>query len=176
MRKLTVREIAKLAGVSPSTVTRALQDHPRIAETTKAKIRAIVRRNEQKPIGMLIANPLGDLASDTFFAEVIKGAAEFLKGSGRQLLLESFDGQANSPLPDMITQERVCGIIVGGIPIDDEVVRRLANTLPAVFIGATWMTTRASVPSFLTTSLAAKPPGSTSSLAAMNTSFFWEAT
>lgn len=135
MRKLTVREIAKLAGVSPSTVTRALQDHPRIAETTKAKIRAIVRRNEQKPIGMLIANPLGDLASDTFFAEVIKGAAEFLKGSGRQLLLESFDGQANSPLPDMITQERVCGIIVGGIPIDDEVVRRLANTLPAVFIG-----------------------------------------
>ena len=135
MRKLTVREIARLAGVSPSTVTRALQDHPRIAEETKAKIRAIVRRNEQKPVGMLIANPLGDLASDTFFAEVIKGAAELLKGFGRPLLLESFDGRASGPLPDMVAQERVCGIIVGGIPIDDEVVRRLAQTLPAVFIG-----------------------------------------
>jgi DNA-binding LacI/PurR family transcriptional regulator len=84
---------------------------------------------------MLIANPLGDLASDTFFAEVIKGAAELLKGFGRPLLLESFDGRASGPLPDMVAQERVCGIIVGGIPIDDEVVRRLAQTLPAVFIG-----------------------------------------
>lgn len=135
MRKLTVREIAKLAGVSPSTVTRALNDHPRIAEETKAKIRAIVRQNERKPVGILIANPLGNITSDTFFAEVINGAAEFLKGSDMQLLLETFDGRVDSPLPDMVTQEKVCGLIVGGIPIDDAVVRALADALPTVFIG-----------------------------------------
>ena len=116
MRKLTVREIARLAGY-PLHCHPCPQDHPRIAEETKAKIRAIVRRNEQKPVGMLIANPLGDLASDTFFAEVIKGAAELLKGFGRPLLLESFDGRASGPLPDMVAQERVCGIIVGESPL-----------------------------------------------------------
>lgn len=136
MSKLTVREIAALAGVSPSTVTRVLQDHPRITDETKQKVRNIIHQYNQKPLGVLIANPMGNLESDNFFADVINGANEFLQGSGRQILLETFDGKTEHGLPAIVTMNKVSGLIVGGIPIDDAIIKELCNTkLPIVFIG-----------------------------------------
>ena len=35
----TIKDVAKLAGVSPSTVTRVLQDKSSISEATKKKVR-----------------------------------------------------------------------------------------------------------------------------------------
>ena len=35
----TIKDVAKLAGVSPSTVTRVLQDQSSISEATKKKVR-----------------------------------------------------------------------------------------------------------------------------------------
>ena len=41
----TIADIAKLAGVSKSTVSRALNDSPLISEETKAHIRELARRH-----------------------------------------------------------------------------------------------------------------------------------
>src|SRR6266508_2451392 len=41
----TIADIAKLAGVSKSTVSRALNDSPLIGEETKARIRSIARQH-----------------------------------------------------------------------------------------------------------------------------------
>lgn len=41
MSSIGIKEVAEKAGVAPSTVSRALTDHPRISEDTKAKIRKI---------------------------------------------------------------------------------------------------------------------------------------
>ena len=41
----TISDIAKLAGVSKSTVSRALNDSPLIGEETKAQIRSIARQH-----------------------------------------------------------------------------------------------------------------------------------
>jgi len=38
---VTIKDIAQIAGVSPSTVSRALNDSPLINEETKARIRRI---------------------------------------------------------------------------------------------------------------------------------------
>ncbi|RKY64915.1 MAG: LacI family transcriptional regulator, partial [Candidatus Latescibacterota bacterium] len=35
---VSIKDIAKAAGVSPSTVSRALRDHPRISQQTKEYI------------------------------------------------------------------------------------------------------------------------------------------
>jgi len=134
--KLSMREIAKLAHVSPSTVSRALQDHPSISQQTKRRIQNIINQHEQKPIGVVIANPTGDLADDTFFSEVIHGVSEFLRREERQMLVETFDGTNQQGLPSLVTEKQVSGLIVGGIPILDEVIYALLDTnLPIVFIG-----------------------------------------
>ena len=136
MTKLSMRQIAKLANVSPSTVSRALQDHPSISPQTKRRIHNIINQHEQKPIGVVIANPTGDLADDTFFSEVIHGISEFLRREEQQLLVETFDGTGQQGLPALVTEKQVSGLIVGGIPILDEVIYALLNTnLPLVFIG-----------------------------------------
>jgi DNA-binding LacI/PurR family transcriptional regulator len=41
----TIADIARLAGVSKSTVSRALNDSPLIGEETKAKIRALAHQH-----------------------------------------------------------------------------------------------------------------------------------
>jgi len=41
MSRVTIRDIAKLLEVSPSTVSRALKDHPDIGQTTKDKVKQV---------------------------------------------------------------------------------------------------------------------------------------
>ena len=41
MSRITIRDIAKLLGVHPSTVSRALKDHPDIGSTMKKKIQEV---------------------------------------------------------------------------------------------------------------------------------------
>lgn len=136
MTKLSMRQISKLANVAPSTVSRALQDHPSISPETKRKIHNIIDQQKQKPIGIVIANPTGNLTDDTFFSEVIHGASEYLKKEARQLLVETFDGNKRDELPSLVTGKQVAGLIVGGIPIADSIIEGiLATNLPLVFIG-----------------------------------------
>lgn len=47
----TLRQVARLAGVSPSTVSRVLQDSPRISPQTKARIRSILEAHGYIPTG-----------------------------------------------------------------------------------------------------------------------------
>ena len=39
---ITVKDVAKKAGVATSTVSRVINDHPSISETTKKKVRKIM--------------------------------------------------------------------------------------------------------------------------------------
>lgn len=95
-----------------------------------------MNQHDQKPIGVVIANPTGDLTDDTFFSEVIHGISEFLRQEEQQLLVETFDGTGKYGLPALVTEKQVSGLIVGGIPILDEVIYELEGTnLPLVFIG-----------------------------------------
>jgi DNA-binding LacI/PurR family transcriptional regulator len=45
----TIADIARLAGVSPATVSRALNDSPLIPESTKARIRSLAREHNFRP-------------------------------------------------------------------------------------------------------------------------------
>jgi len=49
MEKVTINDIARVAGVTAATVSMALNDHPRISQATKKKIRAIARELRYVP-------------------------------------------------------------------------------------------------------------------------------
>lgn len=136
--KLTVREIAKRLGVAPSTVSRALDDHPRISSNTKALVRRALAemQKETEPaefstIGLFLLNDEGD----DFFASIVRGAMNYADKMGIYLLLEKIDSRQDF-LPYAIARRRVDGAIIAGIPIADELVKKLAaQDIPVTFIG-----------------------------------------
>lgn len=148
----SLRAIAKLAGVSPSTVTRVLHDSPRISEARKREIRQLLALHGYLPhptenaagtiqtIGAVIANPQGGMSSDNFFSDVVQGAIRFLRERGGQLVIETIAAPAgastNVELPKAIAERRAQAVIVGGIPLPDGLIELLvAQGFPVVFIG-----------------------------------------
>ena len=46
---MNIYDIAKLAGVSIATVSRVVNDSPKVSEKTKAKVRAVMEENNYTP-------------------------------------------------------------------------------------------------------------------------------
>ncbi len=93
---VTIHDIARELNISASTVSRALHDHPRISEATRAAVREVARRSNYQP--NVVASSLRQGRSKTvgvivprinrnFFANVIGGMEEVLAGSGYQLMI-----------------------------------------------------------------------------------------
>lgn len=47
--KVTIKDVAKEAKVSPSTVSRVLSDNPRISDETKEKVYKVIEKLKYKP-------------------------------------------------------------------------------------------------------------------------------
>jgi LacI family transcriptional regulator len=106
MRKqhITIHDIARELNVSASTVSRALQNHPRISKTTRDAVRKLAEKYKYQP--NVVASSLRKGMSKTvgvivprinrnFFANVIGGMEEVLAASGHHLMIcqtyESYD-------------------------------------------------------------------------------------
>lgn len=143
----TLQDIAEATGVSKATVSRVLNDDPRISEATKLRVREAMQtlgyrgtgRNVQTRswnIAFLIADPSGSVHEDLFFNEVLRGAVEVMEPHGYHALVSPSDGQqrADGALPAVL--QRADGVIAGGVQLQDGLVRALiAGALPVVFIG-----------------------------------------
>ena len=107
-QSITIKDIAQLLGLSKSTVSRALKDHPDISPETKRAVKEIAERLHYKPnhvaislrhrksrmIGLLVPN-----ISYFFFPSVIEGIEEIVHQHGYQLMIlqsnESYDREVN---------------------------------------------------------------------------------
>lgn len=97
-KSITLRQIAKLARTSKSTVSRVLTNHPSVSPKTRARIEAVIRKQGFRPNlfarGLaggrtgLIAVIAAEINSG-FYAEVIKGIDE-IAGQHNGHLLSSF--------------------------------------------------------------------------------------
>ena len=96
MPQVSIIDIARLAQVSPSTVSRALQDNPRISPERRAEIQALADRLGYRPSqvarGLVTGrtHTLGVVASDVtdpFVAEVLKGAEAGAREAGYGILI-----------------------------------------------------------------------------------------
>ena len=86
----TIKDVAKLAGVSPSTVTRVLQDKSSISEATKKKVRKAMETLNYHPnvnarslaskktnvIGVVLPEDSVAFYQNSFFPDVIRGIAQ----------------------------------------------------------------------------------------------------
>jgi len=134
----TIKDVARAAGVSVASVSRALNGHESVTEATRQRILAaagqlryvphaaarslITRRTDT--IGVLLPDLHGE-----FFSELIRGIDAGARASGRHLLISSSHGsEAEAAQALRMLQGRVDGLLIMSPHADAGV---LAANLPA---------------------------------------------
>lgn len=134
---LTLSDVARLAGVSPITVSRALNRPEQLTAETLARVREAVARTGYVPnrvAGGLASNKSGLVAAlvptiaSPVFLETIQSLTEELDRSGFQLMLgqSGYDTEREDALLEAIIGRRPDGIVITGIMHSPEARRRLA--------------------------------------------------
>jgi LacI family transcriptional regulator len=134
----TIKDIARVANLSPSTISRALNNHPRISQETKKKIQKLSKKMGYTPnlfarglvkkktylIGLLVydfCNP--------FYAELTRSIQDTAKEFGYWVIQASTDDdqeKADSLINSMI-KLGVEGIIFASCTLHDKSVGRLVD-------------------------------------------------
>ncbi len=150
----TLKDVAKLAGVSASTVSRVLSDNSRISEPTKKNVlkcmdelgyhpNAIARSlaiRKSGAVGIIMPSTSEDVLLNPFFPEALRGIAKSASRSGYDLLL-STNSEKNDELKiikKFINGSKVDGIILMSSRIHDECIKYLCSIdFPFSVIGST---------------------------------------
>ena len=131
---LSIYDIAKIAGVSPSTVSRALEDHPRIGAETRKRIQKLAREMNYMPSTVarsLVANKTWTIGmvlatiSDPFMGRVVEGVEQVAIESGFNVFISTSqnDSQRETEVVKVLQQRRVDGIIVIASHLSDQYPR-----------------------------------------------------
>ena len=124
MKSITIKDIAKELGISVSTVSRALQNHPDISEPTKALVRDCAKRLNYKP--NIMASNLRTCKNTTigivlpevnhhFFASVLDGIEQTANEAGYNIIICQTGENVEKEVQSIQTLmgSRVAGILVG---------------------------------------------------------------
>lgn len=150
-KKMTIKEIAEIAGVSKSTVSRAIDGNPRISEETRSKIFEIIEkygytpntaarnlaRNKTYTIGIVLPHGESGIYSTTFFQEALKGICNTVSTNNYDVLITSGNPTEPEAIKRLISTSRVDGIILLRSKIRDTNIELLLKTkFPFVLIGS----------------------------------------
>lgn len=143
-----IEDVAREAGVSTATVSRALRGLPNVTDATRRRVRAAADRLGYVPspsAASLVTGRTRTIAvlcpwvNHWFFANVIEGAEVALRSEGFDVLLHTFDSsraQPREPLDPSPLRRRVDGVLVLGVPLYDEEVHALLELgQPVVLVG-----------------------------------------
>ncbi|WNF39053.1 LacI family DNA-binding transcriptional regulator [Bacillaceae bacterium IKA-2] len=129
---ITIKDVAKLAGVAISTASIALNGKDKVSEETKRKVFAAAKQlNYQKNGAAMdlkrsstktIALILKDL-SGPFYSELIKGVQEVTIANGYDLIACSSLGGSDSTAVKFLREKRVDGVIVLANNISDKIIK-----------------------------------------------------
>lgn len=146
--KQSLEDVAKLAGVSTATVSRALRDLESVKPETKQRVRRIAAElgYVTSPFATTLATGLTRTVgimtpwvNRWFFSNVIEGAERTLRASGMDALLYTFwetDTQQRPRLDLNVLRRRVDAVLVLGLPLKASEVEDLESLgVPLVFVG-----------------------------------------
>lgn len=146
--EVSISDIARAAGVSHPTVSRALRDSSLISTEVRERIQRLAQEMGYTPnaiaqsLQMRRSNTIGLVVpsmSDPFFGDVVKGVEEVAHAANMSVLLSA---SSNDPDQEMATIEtlhrrRVDGILAGASRITDKYQRRLNHIkVPTVLINS----------------------------------------
>jgi DNA-binding LacI/PurR family transcriptional regulator len=124
-RSVTIREVAKLSGVSTATVTRVLQGNPSVKDETRSRVQEAVRILGYRPDGIAralvtrISHSVGMLlpsSGDAFWGGIAEGIEARANEAGFSVLFGAAhaDIDREAALVELFLGKRVDGIIIAG--------------------------------------------------------------
>jgi LacI family transcriptional regulator len=143
---MSLREIARQAGVSVATVSRVVNDVDRnkVSDETRDRVLAIARSMRYRPNPQAVAlvtgrppNALGlyipynsHVFDSFYFTEIIRGAADAANSRGMSITLyvPSRDATSDVPRDVLIGHRAVAGLLLVGARIDDPVIAQCRDT------------------------------------------------
>lgn len=139
----TIKDVAKLAGVSISTVSYTLNNSPRISASTKKRVEEAAKALNYKKNGFAsdlkrsktntIALLLSDL-SGPYYSELIQGVQDITTSNGYDLIACSSIGGAQSTAVKFLSEKRVDGAVILAHNISDETMLESAKSVPIVLL------------------------------------------
>ncbi|MGY3766209.1 LacI family DNA-binding transcriptional regulator [Vagococcus vulneris] len=150
---VTIKDVARVVGVAPSTVSRTLQDHPSISQETKEKVRKAMDKLGYVPnasaqnLANKFTNTIGvilptmdskERRSNPFYLEVISAMNE--EARKQRVTISIASGQTHDELLEnvqlMYRQKRVDGFIMLYVQEEDIILDYLVdNAIPFTIIG-----------------------------------------
>ena len=139
-RKMTMAELAKLADVDVSTVSRALKDAPDIGEETKKRVQLVARQVGYRPnragvrlrtgktnVISLVLNTDEQLMG--FISDIIYGVSEELASSSYHLILTPYSSRNDpmDPIRYVVETHSADGVIISQTEPNDPRVRYLTE-------------------------------------------------
>lgn len=157
---LQMADIARLAGVSTSTVSRALSGSPLVNEETRLRVMELagklnyrvdaaaarLRKGAVNTIGLVLLLEAGQAATDPFMMNMVGHLMDELSRRGLDMLLARFDAQRPQAMAEMVESGRAAGLIVLGQSSSHDFLNELAlRQFPKVVWGAQLPGTRYAV-------------------------------
>jgi len=154
----TLEEVAKLAGVSRSTVSRVVNQHPNVRPEVRERVWEVIRQTGYQPhaaarslatrrtrvIGLIIPQAVTTLFTDPYFPILIRGIADACNAHNYHLMLSLFSRrrvQESRARQDLLYQQvlrgrYLDGVVVSSAPLDDPIFPRLLEDgVPFIIVG-----------------------------------------
>jgi LacI family transcriptional regulator len=147
-KTITIEDIARQAGVSPSTVSRVLNGSKRVAEDKRALVLATIEQHQYRPNAvarwlvrgrsMTIGVLMQDISSP-FFAKMISGIEQGLDRAAYWPIFASTHWRAEHQEKEirslrLLLERQVDGLIVLASSIPDDELRAVAAQVPLIIV------------------------------------------
>lgn len=149
---VTIKDVAKEANVSPSTVSRAIAGSPRISEETKKRINEAIKKLNYHPnaiarslankstkvIGVVLPKEAKDLFKNPFFIQAMTGISTYVEKCGYYIMYTFCKTEEDEleHIKDYINSNLVDGVILTVARLRDKSIKYLQEIdFPFVVIG-----------------------------------------
>ncbi len=152
MDQVTIKDVARVAEVSPSTVSRVISDSSQISSETKERVRAVMDSLGYHPnaiarslvnqrcnsIGLVMARPTDRALANPFFNDIIQGIAAVTQQENFSLMLtsaDSYESETREAL-NLLKKRQVEGLILMASRTSGEIITTLVReNYPFVLVG-----------------------------------------
>ncbi len=152
MGKFTLEQIAQMAGVSRSTVSRVVNNHAGVKPAVRERVSKVIQETGYHPdpaarslagqrsgiIGLVVPRAVQFLFTDPYYPRLMQGIAQACNSYDYILSLFLFHTEEEEQKLSLrlLRNQLVDGVILSALPLDDPLVSQLlANQVPFVMIG-----------------------------------------